>query len=139
MPPLPAIVLYLLPHMSATTDRLTDELPDLMARTQVPGVSIATVLGGEVAWTGSFGLLREGAPDPVTDETLFQAASLSKPVFAYAVVQLVKEGVLDLDLPLAQYGAEPFVPDDDELEHVTARHVLGHTTGWPNWRPAGEP
>ena len=136
MPPSPPIVLYL-PH--TMTDTLQMEMPELMQRAQVPGVSVSIVRDGKLASSGAYGLLRAGEPQPVTSETVFQAASLSKPVFAYAVLQLIATGELDLDRPLTDYGAEPFAADDACLHEVTARHVLSHTTGWPNWRPKGEP
>ncbi len=131
MPPSRPIVLYLA-HM------LIADISELMQRANVPGVSIASVLNGHITPAG-FGLLRADGPEPVTPETLFEAASLSKPVFAYAVLGLVREGALQLDRPLTEYFQSPFAKNDERLGEVTARHVLGHTTGWPNWRPQGAP
>jgi CubicO group peptidase (beta-lactamase class C family) len=131
-----AIVLYLPRTM---TFELQAQLPELMAKAHVPGVSVAVIQDAELAGSTAFGRLRAGNDEPVTTATLFEAASLSKPVFAFAVLGLVREGVLDLDQPLAEYGAEPFVDNDAELDRVTARQVLSHTTGWPNWRPRSEP
>jgi CubicO group peptidase (beta-lactamase class C family) len=65
---------------------------------------------------------------------VFDAASLSKPVFAYLVMLLVQDGVIDLDLPLDGYLGQPYVPGNDLAAKVTARHVLSHTTGYRNWR-----
>lgn len=73
----------------------------------------------------------------ITTETVFQAASLSKPLFAYAVRALVESGKLDLDAPLTEYLHERYVVDDPLLSAITARRVLCHMTGWPNWRPSG--
>src|SRR5207244_3327775 len=70
-----------------------------------------------------------------TTDTLFGGASLSKPVFAYAVLQLVDAGVLSLDEPLASYVPD-FVTTDPRAATVTVRNVLSHTTGLPNWRNA---
>jgi len=124
--------------MVSIAEHLTD-LPQMMADMCVPGVSIAHPHSAQTAETATFGVMRAGCASPVARETVFQAASISKPVFAYVVCSLVEEGVLDLDRPLSLYGAEPFVIDDPLLEQVSARHVLSHTTGWPNWRPKGEP
>jgi CubicO group peptidase (beta-lactamase class C family) len=60
-------------------------------------------------------------------------------VFAYRVMKLAEEGILDLDAPLTRYSKQPFVKGDSRLELITARRVLCHTTGLPNWRNKEEP
>jgi len=67
-----------------------------MAELHVPGVSIAVIHDGAIQWARGFGVARVGGP-PVTAKTLFQAASISKPVTALAVLRLVQAGKLDLD------------------------------------------
>jgi CubicO group peptidase (beta-lactamase class C family) len=120
-------------------DRLEAEIPALMAGAQVPGLAVALVRSGSVGWARGFGVKCAGSPEPVAPDTVFQAASLSKPVFAYAVLKLVERGALDLDAPLTAYLPARYVPDDPLLDRITARRVLCHTTGWPNWRPEGQP
>lgn len=78
-------------------------------------------------------------PEPITSETIFQAASLSKPLFAYAVLHLAERGEITLDRSLTHYLPTPYAPNDSLLEHITARMVLCHLTGWPNWREDGQP
>jgi len=75
----------------------------------------------------------------VGSDTVFEAASTSKPVFAYAVMKLCERGLMDLGAPLTLYTAERFVPNDPRLDLITARRVLSHTTGLPNWRSADDP
>jgi CubicO group peptidase (beta-lactamase class C family) len=70
----------------------------------------------------------------VNDQTLFEAASLAKPVFAYFVIKMVEKGVLDLDTPLYTYLPYPDAAHDERYKLITARIVLNHTTGFPNWR-----
>jgi CubicO group peptidase (beta-lactamase class C family) len=118
----------------ATIERL---VPALMAELHVPGVSIAVIRDGAV-WSNCFGVKDAATNAPVTRETLFEAASMSKPVFAMLVMQLVDAGRLDLDRPLEEYAREAHVPDQPERRRVTARMVLSHTAGFPNWRPGGE-
>jgi len=123
----------------AVGDHLEAAIPALMERWHVPGISIALMHDGAVAWYRCFGLKRAGAPAPVEPDTIFQAASLSKPVFAYVVLKMAERGEIELDAPLTAYLPDPYVPDDPLLDRITARRVLGHTTGWPTWRPEGQP
>ena len=115
------------------------EAPSLLRRARVPGLSLAVVQDAAIVWVGVTGAACLEPPDPVTTATIFQAASLSKPLFACAVLGLVERGQIDLDTSLTSYLPEPYVPNDPLLAAVTARHVLAHRTGWPNWRPRGEP
>jgi CubicO group peptidase (beta-lactamase class C family)/ribosomal protein S18 acetylase RimI-like enzyme len=80
---------------------------------------------------------RGGGHGPVDEGTRFEAASLTKPVFAAGVMALVDAGTLELDRPLGEYVGEPFLPDDERAASITARMVLAHTTGFPNWREDG--
>ena len=118
-----------------SAERVAAALPDLMKRGDVPGISIAVVRDGKVAWNRGFGARNSTTKDPVTEETVFEAASLTKPVFAYAVLKLVDHGKLDLDTPLNKYMPGPYdAGDDQRINKITARQVLSHTTGFPNWR-----
>jgi CubicO group peptidase (beta-lactamase class C family) len=117
---------------AATT--LKRSLPTWMEQGAIPGLSVAIVRNGKTEWIGNFGVADRKTARPVDDRTLFSAASLSKTVFAYAVLKLVDEGKLELDTPLTRYYAEPIVKDP-RLEKITARFVLSHRTGFPNWRP----
>lgn len=115
--------------------RLEEHLPQLMRERKVPGLAIALIRDGEVVWHHGFGVKNNKTKERVDDATVFEAASLSKPVFAYAVLRLVDEGKFDLDKPLNQYLPGHYdVGDDARLGKITARHVLSHTTGFPNWR-----
>ena len=107
---------------------------DQMAALGVPGLSIAVVNDGRVVYHRALGAAEVGTDRPVTEASVFEAASLSKPVFAYFVLRLVDEGTLDLDVPLHTYLPFPELADDRRYERVTARMVLDHTTGFPNWR-----
>lgn len=113
------------------------ELPRLMRIAGVPGAAIAVVDGGKLAWSRSFGVKNILTRDPVREDTLFEAASMTKPVFAYVVMRLVDEKRLDLDKPLVLYRRPSNLGSDPNLERITARHVLGHSSGLPNW--ASEP
>jgi hypothetical protein len=128
--------------------RITAEEADARARAgiflafqapiSVPGVSVAIIEDGKLASVESYGVKSFKASDKVDERTVFQAASLSKVVFAYGVLKLVDRGKLDLDTPLSKYIPE-YVQKDDRINAITSRHVLTHRTGFPNWRQGGKP
>jgi CubicO group peptidase (beta-lactamase class C family) len=118
----------------ATILQLERDVPKLMQKSNVPGVSIALIRHGKMIWVHGFGVTETGTSHPVTGETVFEAASLSKPVFAYGVLKLVEQGKLGLDVPLTTYVPKPYIPGDQRLAKITARIVLSHRTGFPNWR-----
>ena len=101
-------------------------IPDALRVSGVPGLAIAVVEHGQVVWTGAFGNVQ----DP---ETIFEAASLSKPVFAYLALRLVDRGQFDLDRPLAPMLEYPRAASDPRYRKITGRMVLSHGTGFPNW------
>lgn len=118
-----------------TIQSLEKDIPELMKKSDVPGMSFALIQNGKLVWSKGFGVKNAETKEPVTNETVFEAASLSKPVFAYAVLKLADEGKFDLDRPLNEYlGNNYDVGDDERLNNITARRVLSHTTGFPNWR-----
>ena len=116
------------------------DLPRLMQALRVPAIGMAVVERGEVVWSRNLGVLNAETRTPVADDTLFEDASLSKPVFAYLVLQLADQGVIDLDVPLVRYRRMDYLADHPWVDLVTARDVLRHSTGMPNWRkdPAHE-
>lgn len=124
---------------SSLTDELEALIPRLMNDTVVPGLSIAVVADGRLLWNHAFGVKDSVSKAPVDDETLFEAASVSKTVFAYAVMKLCGQGILNLDTPLTQYVPELFQGDDPRLQFITARHALSHTTGFQDWRSREQP
>jgi CubicO group peptidase (beta-lactamase class C family) len=121
-------------ELTAALERL---VPRLMKDGDVPGLSLAVVKDGRVLSHGAFGAKDVSTGARVGDDTIFEAASLSKPVFAYAVAKLVDAGRLDLDTSVSKYLPGDYV-DDPRLRLITVRHVLSHTTGFPNWRPDGQ-
>jgi CubicO group peptidase (beta-lactamase class C family) len=121
----------------ATTEEISSRLdrlvPRLLVEGDVPGLSLAVVRDGRVLWHRAYGQRDASTNAPIDDETVFEAASLSKPVFAYAVLKLVDAGVVDLDTPVVKYLPGDYV-DDPRFRAITPRRVLSHTTGFPNWR-----
>ena len=110
---------------------------ELLDRHGVPGVAVGFVDGSGTTRIVTAGSCGDGR-GIVADDSVFAAASLSKPVFAVGAMALVGDGRLDLDRPLGEYLTEPYLPGD-RVASITARMVLGHTTGFPNWRANGPP
>jgi len=119
---------------------LEKQLPALLAKaTTVPAVSMALVTDAKVRWRGAYGVKDFVSKTPVDFDTVFEAGSVSKTVFAYEILKLCERGVMDLDTPLTKYTPDRFLKDDPRLDLITARHVLSHTTGFPNWRSDKKP
>jgi CubicO group peptidase (beta-lactamase class C family) len=114
------------------------DVRQLIADARVPGLSMAAIRGDQAIALTAVGVRNAHDRAAVDPQTIFDAASLSKPVFAYAVLQLVDAGELSLDMPLSRHVPD-YVPDDPRAAAVTIRHVLSHTSGLPNWRAADIP
>ena len=113
---------------------LEQHIAESMRENRVPGASIAIIRDAKIAWAKGFGVRDQTTGAPVGEDTVFSAQSMSKPVFAYRVMKLHEQGVLDLDAPLTRYTPDLFVEHDPRLQEITARRVLSHTSGLPNWR-----
>lgn len=101
----------------------------------VPGLSVAVYRKGELAWAKGYGVADEASNRPVTEQTLFQAASISKPVAAVAVHDMAEEGMVDLDTDINDYLTSWQLPDNEFTtdEKVTLRRILNHTAGTTVW------
>jgi len=115
--------------------QLEEQIPQIMREANVPGLSIALIQNAEAVWAHGFGVMNTETCQPVKPETVFEGCSLSKPVFAYAVLNLCETGILDLDKPLSHYSPDPYAADDPRVQMITMRQALAHTSGLPNWRP----
>jgi CubicO group peptidase (beta-lactamase class C family) len=105
-------------------------LADRMQELKIPGLSVAVIHQGRIDWARGFGNTHIGGPG-VSDKTLFQAASISKPVFALAVLHLVDEGKLSLDANVNEYLKQWKLPENDFTRDakVTLRGLLSHSAG----------
>jgi len=114
-------------------------IPRLMTEFNVPGLSAAIIRDGKLMWNKAYGVKNNTSKEPVDIETVFEAASVSKTVFAYAVMKLCEKGTLALDEPLTRYLPKPFLDGDSRLDLITARLVLSHQSGFQNYRTPEEP
>lgn len=100
----------------------------------MPGLSIAIINNDRVVYHRALGVTVIGKPEKVDNSSIFEVASMSKTAFAYFVMKMVEKGVLDLDTPLYRYMPYPDIAQDERYKLITARMVLCHRTGFPNWR-----
>lgn len=100
----------------------------------IVGLSIALIEDAKVVYYKPLGLQDKEKGIKVDEKTLFEAASMTKPVFAYAVLKLARRGLLSLDTPLYRYYPYKDIEHDSRYKQITARMVLDHTSGFPNWR-----
>src|SRR5688572_23887791 len=107
------------------------DLAERMAHYKVPGVSIAVIDKGEIAWAKGYGVLDAHGTRPVMTDTRFQAASISKPVAAMAALALVQQGRLSLDEDVNLRLTSWRVPDSEftKDQKVTLRRLLSHSAG----------
>jgi len=113
---------------------LEEMMPAWMDSAEVPGLSLAFVFDGEVLTARGFGVRNLETGMSVDESTVFEAASLTKPVVAYAVLQLVDQQVLELDTPMVEYLPYEDLAEDARAAQITPRMILSHTSGLPNWR-----
>jgi CubicO group peptidase (beta-lactamase class C family) len=127
---------------AVSTVELETFIAETMEKADVTGMSCAIINDAEVVYQKAFGLKDAKAGTQNDEGTIFAAASFSKPVLAYLVMLLAEEGVIDLDKPLYEYLSQPLpeylayadLQGEKRYQHITARMVLSHSTGFPNWR-----
>ena len=125
-----------------STAELEAFIEQVMEKADVAGLSCAILNDSQIIYQKAFGYKNKSDGTLNDEQTLFSAASFSKPVFAYLVMLLAEEKVIDLDRPLYEYLEKPLyeypaytdLKGDDRYQQITARMVLSHSTGFPNWR-----
>ncbi len=98
-------------------------ISDGMKTYEVEKVSVAIVLDQHIAYTKAFN---------ASEDELFQAASISKPVVSYAALRMVQDGTMDLDTPISKYSSIHYFPDGSMGNEITLRMILSHTSGMNN-------
>lgn len=108
---------------------LQDRVPALIAEHQVPGVAVGVLYGGEVIDYAT-GVLSKATGVEATADTVFQIGSITKVWTTTLVMQLVDEGLVDLDKPLRDYLPEFVIKDDEAAKVITIRQLLSHQAGF---------
>jgi CubicO group peptidase (beta-lactamase class C family) len=117
-----------------SSQELDNFLLQKMQELQMPGVSFALIQHQQMVYHRTFGVTKVGDGRALQATDLFDAASLTKTVFSYLTLRLVDQGLIDLDMPLYRYLPHPDLVHDERHKLMTARMVLSHSTGLPNWR-----
>lgn len=108
------------------------EIQKWLKENKVPTLGIGIIENGKLQQVKVFGEISEGISAPYN--TIFNVASLTKPVTAIVVLQLVSLGKWELDEPLYKYWIDPDITNDPRTKKLTTRIILSHQTGFPNWR-----
>lgn len=114
----------------------------LMHGAEIPGLGLTIFNHGQIVYQKTYGLRNKEKSLPVTPDTVLNAASLTKAAFTYMVMQLVDEHRLDLDVPVYKYVPKPLtdyhqygdLAGDLRYQQITARMLLDHSSGFPNFR-----
>lgn len=125
-----------------TAARIDADVEGLMARARAPGLALALIEDGRVVYSRAYGVRDVSTGDALRTDTIMYGASLTKGTFAYMCLQLVDEGRLDLDRPIAEYLPKPLpeyedyadLASDPRWRKFTPRMLLSHTSGMPNFR-----
>ena len=116
---------------SYDSSRLDQLVPDLIEQERVAGIGIGILRNGATVWTGYYG---EAGPDkPITEDSLFNTASVAKTITAEVMLALLAEGLIDLDEPVAPHVQHPELSSDSRYEQLTPRLLMSHRAGLLNW------
>jgi CubicO group peptidase (beta-lactamase class C family) len=116
------------------SDTFNARVTQMMNDVGVPGLSLAVIGDGRIAYYQTFGYKRLDTRERVDSNTIFEAASLSKTFLTYVVHRLIEEGKLDPDKPLYLYRPFPELEHDARYKLITTRMILSHSSGIENWR-----
>jgi len=119
-------------HQELETENLTDNLDQLLKDNKIPTLGLGVIKDGKLTQVNVYGDYNTNKTAPYN--SLFNVASLTKPVTAMTVLRLISLGKWNLDEPLYKYYTDPDLAKDERHKKLTTRMVLSHQTGFPNWR-----
>lgn len=111
---------------------LDRDVPGLLADNGIPSVSVAHIEAGKIVFAAAYGSQTAGVP--ATTRTLYNIASMTKPISAEVVLRLASQKRLSLDEPMYLSWTDPDIANDERRKLLTPRLALSHQTGFPNWR-----
>lgn len=119
-------------HGEAEPISLSVAVPELLTHTHVASVSFAEIVNSKLTTADAFG--EQSAGVPATASSLYNIASMTKPISAEVILRLASQGKLSLDEPMYLYWTDPDIAGDERRKLLTPRLALSHQTGFPNWR-----
>lgn len=125
---------FVAPQFASAGEPAAALAKELLAKSEVPGMSIAVEVDGKLVWSQALGLADREKQTPATRETIYRIGSISKLLTVAALAQLVQEGKMEWDAPVSRY-----LPDyDDAGGELTIRRLAGHTGGVRHYAGAAE-
>ena len=124
---------------SISKTQIDSFIQNQMDSLNIPAISIAIINDAKIVYHQVFGVNHMEQKQKVNEHSIFEAASLSKPIFSFFVLKLSEKGIIDLDRPLYFYLPDEDMERDPLYKEVSARAVLRHTSGFPNWRWFDQP
>lgn len=109
-----------------------DFMNERMTFFEIPGATLSLIKDNKIIYSQTYGVTNAITNQSVSPSTLFEAGSITKLVFAFAVMRLYEKGQIDLDKPLYEYLTFDAI-NDERYKSMTARHVLSHQSGMANW------
>jgi CubicO group peptidase (beta-lactamase class C family) len=120
------------PPKSQMQIELDQKVPGMLKQFDVPSIAVAYIRDGKIDWTAIYGEQSPGVP--ANARTLYNVASLTKPISAEVILRLASKGLISLDEPISAYWIDPDVKDNPWNNLLTPRLCLSHQTGFTNWR-----
>jgi CubicO group peptidase (beta-lactamase class C family) len=127
-----AVMVWVLAAVGASAQGLDAAMPGILKDAGVASVSLAEIVDGKVVLAKAYG--EQSAGVPATEATLYNIASMTKPVTAEVVLRLVSAGKVGLDEPMYKYWVDPDLAKDERAKVLTPRMALSHQMGFANWR-----
>ncbi|MEM7381760.1 MAG: serine hydrolase domain-containing protein, partial [Bacteroidota bacterium] len=121
------------PFQTTTAEQMDDFVDAYRTYYNIPAVSLVLIQDGKVVYQQRYGVENTSDQKPLREEAVFEAASITKLLFAYSMNRLVQRGEFDLDKPLSETLLFPELEEYPSYKQITGKHVLTHVTGLPNW------
>lgn len=108
------------------------KIEELLIKHKIPSVALGVIKNGSLQQIRTFGNKKSG--QPISSNSIYKVASLTKPITAFVVLKLIDEGVWSLDEPVSKYFIDEDIKDSKYVNKLTTRHILSHQSGFLNWR-----